>query len=89
MQSWHISTAVTVGVFAGIIALSTLGAVEFAGFLTFSLLPSLVWFGWTLHARSLYRNEIMEQRVMEKLQGKLRTVDTSDISVKRGKISNG
>lgn len=74
MKSWHISISVNVGIILGVFILSGLGATGIGAILIMCLFITLVWLGWTLHERALYRNELLEQRAMTRLreQGEIR-----------------
>lgn len=68
IKSWHISTGLIVAIVAGIFVIGGTRATSFGAILLLALFPALVWFGWTLKERSTYRNQEIEERVMNRLR---------------------
>lgn len=85
MKSWHTSSLALTGIMIGIFTMSGIGAIGFGAAFMLALLPTLVWFGWTLHERSLYRNEQLEQRAMERLR---KSENPDSVIAKRKKTAN-
>jgi hypothetical protein len=67
MKSWYIGTAIVGVIIVSIFMFSGLNS-TIAALLMFALFPSLVYWGWTLKERSIYRNEQLEQKVMQRLR---------------------
>ena len=79
IKSWHISTTLMVGIIMGIFIVGGTGAPTIGAILMLCLFPSLVWFGWTLKDRAIYRNQELEDRVINRLRN-------ADDIVKRRKV---
>lgn len=68
IKSWHISTLLLVGVFVGVLFTAGSGNTGIGAVLMLSLLPLLVWFGWTLNDRSQFKSIQLEQRIRERIR---------------------
>lgn len=68
IKSWHISTVLIVAIVIGIFVIGGTGATTIGAILLLALFPALIWFGWTLKERSIYRNQEIEERVMNRLR---------------------
>lgn len=63
IKAWHISSGLVVLLFFFIS--NTAGQLSgAAALLTLMIFPALVWWGWTLHARHLYRRAEMESKIL-------------------------
>ena len=82
IKSWHMSFMVIAVIIISIFGFSGAGATGIGAMMMLSLLPALVWFGWTLHERSLYRNEVLEQKVIDRLRS------SDDVVIKRRRANS-